>query len=223
MFGRRYQLGQRLGRRLLAFAVIVAVCASFFPLPFAAAPSKDKDRSEPFPCMDRSCGCASAEQCWKQCCCFSNAEKVVWAQRNGVTPPEYVAVAARAESKAALVRVESVPKKPCSHCERSNPSNCSGTACETHTHSACCSNSGCDDEHRSAAAESRVDSTGYVIGVEMMKCRGQGPYANSLPWAVVPVVPVIEVQADPGTWDRPLSVVACSIALEPPEPPPRLA
>jgi hypothetical protein len=28
-----------------------------------------KDRSTPFPCMNRPCGCVSAEQCRKKCCC----------------------------------------------------------------------------------------------------------------------------------------------------------
>lgn len=59
-----------------------------------------KDLSKPFPCMHRACGCRSAEQCWRGCCCFSNRQKLAWARENKVTPPDYVAAAAARESEA---------------------------------------------------------------------------------------------------------------------------
>ena len=43
-----------------------------------------KDRSRPFPCMDSPCGCASAEQCFRACCCHSVAERLDWARQNGL-------------------------------------------------------------------------------------------------------------------------------------------
>lgn len=43
-----------------------------------------KDRSRPFPCMDSPCGCATAEQCFRECCCHSVAERLDWAKRNGL-------------------------------------------------------------------------------------------------------------------------------------------
>ena len=56
-----------------------------------------KDLSQPFPCMHRRCGCRSAEQCWRGCCCFTNQQKLAWAKANSVVPPEYVVVAAKQE------------------------------------------------------------------------------------------------------------------------------
>ena len=49
-----------------------------------------KDRSTPFPCMDSRCGCRTAEQCWKHCCCHTLEEKLAWAREHGVTPPDYI-------------------------------------------------------------------------------------------------------------------------------------
>lgn len=46
--------------------------------------------SEPFPCQSHSCGCVSAEQCWTACCCFTPRQRLAWAIRHGVTPPESV-------------------------------------------------------------------------------------------------------------------------------------
>jgi hypothetical protein len=66
------------------------------PLPTWSA----KDRTRPFPCMDSDCGCHTAEKCWQSCCCHTNQEKLVWAKRNGVTPPAYVAAAAAKEAKS---------------------------------------------------------------------------------------------------------------------------
>lgn len=39
-----------------------------------------KDRSQPFPCMDRPCGCGSAEQCFSSCCCHTPEQLLAWAR-----------------------------------------------------------------------------------------------------------------------------------------------
>ncbi len=224
MFGRRAQFGRRLFRRLVGLVVLVSVCASFFPLPVGTVPPRGKDQSEPFPCQNRPCGCASADQCWKQCCCFTNAEKLVWAKANGVTPPQFVVDAARAESSAKVVKDEASRKKLCPHCTKSAISEHSLACHQASSKSECCSTSGRDQQHRDGEqAQPEEDSTRFVIGIEMMKCRGQGLFWNSLPWAVIPVAHVPEFQSDLGSWDRPQSAVAASIAAEPPEPPPKLA
>ena len=87
-------------RRLISLSVLASFCAAVVPLPMAAPPASNspKDLSTPFPCQDRPCGCRSAEQCWKSCCCFSNVEKVAWATQNGVQLPESVTVEAARET-----------------------------------------------------------------------------------------------------------------------------
>lgn len=89
---------------------MVAWCAIWLPVPQVSSP--EKDRSKPYPCMDRPCGCASAGQCWKQCCCFTNQQKLAWAESNGVTVPDFV-VAAAAQEKTQKTAI-SRPK--CAHC-----------------------------------------------------------------------------------------------------------
>jgi len=223
MFARRAHFGRPYFRRLVGLAVLLSICASFFPLPVGTIPQRGKDQSEPFPCQNRPCGCASADQCWKQCCCFTNAEKLVWAKANGVTPPQFVVDAALAESSTVAVKDEASSKKPCPHCTKSTTCEHSHSCHQSSSRSECCSTSGCDHQHQDEEqAQPEENSTRFVIGIEMMKCRGQGLFWNSLPWAVIPVAYVPEFRSDPGSWDRPHSVVATSIAAEPPEPPPRL-
>ncbi len=92
-------------RGLVCLSVLLGICAMLFPLPIASLPqnSAEKDSSEPFPCQNRPCGCRSAEQCWKKCCCFNNAQKVAWAKANKVTVPNYVLAAAKNESRTSVI------------------------------------------------------------------------------------------------------------------------
>lgn len=46
--------------------------------------------SEPYPCQDHGCGCASAHECWNACCCYTPHQRLAWAIRNGVAPPPSV-------------------------------------------------------------------------------------------------------------------------------------
>ncbi len=61
-----------------------------------------KDRSRPYPCQNRPCGCASADECWHHCCCLNNRQKLAWARENGVTPPDFVIAAAEREQAEAV-------------------------------------------------------------------------------------------------------------------------
>jgi hypothetical protein len=56
------------------------------PLPVG----RTKDRSIPFPCMDRTCGCHDAAGCKAHCCCFSSEEKLAWAAEHRVDPTPFV-------------------------------------------------------------------------------------------------------------------------------------
>ena len=54
-----------------------------------------KDRSQPFPCMDKPCGCATAEQCFTSCCCNTPAETLAWAKAHRVEPAVLAALERR--------------------------------------------------------------------------------------------------------------------------------
>ena len=88
--------------------------ASGLPLPFGmlapAAPDSPaakrlagKDRSQPFPCMDKTCGCATAEQCFTSCCCNTPAETLAWAKAHRVEPAVLAALEQRVASGSQLV------------------------------------------------------------------------------------------------------------------------
>lgn len=93
--------------------------ASGLPLPVGfPAPRGDavtdarlaaKDRSRPFPCMDKPCGCATAEQCFTNCCCHTPAERLAWAKAHRVEP----AVLAALERRVAA---DTAPAKPAGAC-----------------------------------------------------------------------------------------------------------
>lgn len=65
---------------LLAIAILIAG--------HGAIPIPTPPGSEPFPCQQCGCGCATAEHCWSNCCCYTPAERLAWAAANGVEPPE---------------------------------------------------------------------------------------------------------------------------------------
>jgi hypothetical protein len=95
-------------RRITTWLAILGytLVASGMPLPFgvvapaasdspAAKRLAGKDRSQPFPCMDKPCGCATAEQCFTSCCCNTPAETLAWAKAHRVEPAVLAALERR--------------------------------------------------------------------------------------------------------------------------------
>jgi hypothetical protein len=75
----------------LTLLAIYVMTAAGVPLPSGNHVHKS---GELFPCASCPCGCATAEQCWRSCCCHSLAERMAWAREHGVRPPEYAITAA---------------------------------------------------------------------------------------------------------------------------------
>ena len=103
-------------RRITTWLAILGytLVASGLPLPFgivapaasdspAAKRLAGKDRSQPFPCMDKPCGCATAEQCFTNCCCNTPAETLAWATAHRVEPAVLAALERRVASGSQLV------------------------------------------------------------------------------------------------------------------------
>lgn len=88
MFRRR-----TLAALLAAYSVVIASGA---PLPIgwvaaSIAPTVgDPASAERFPCEGCPCGCGTAEHCWAKCCCHTLPQRLAWARREGVRPPEAV-------------------------------------------------------------------------------------------------------------------------------------
>lgn len=69
---------------LLVWVAMVAYCASAIGLAIPMPATAQKVSGEAFPCQHHHCGCHSAEQCRRSCCCFSPEQKLAWARANGV-------------------------------------------------------------------------------------------------------------------------------------------
>lgn len=88
MLTRQCQFALRHGKRLTTLVLVACLLAGgtgiSVPVP------QYKDTSVPFPCQDHGCSCRDARACWNNCCCFTPQQKLAWAQRKGVRPPDYV-------------------------------------------------------------------------------------------------------------------------------------
>lgn len=136
MISRQATIRSRYASRPICWAVVAMMVCAALPLPtslFSEGSSSDgatgrgastgfKKEPTPFPCQHRPCGCRTAEQCWRRCCCFSNTEKLAWAKRHHVTPPSYVEEAAARESQVT----------------RTPPKACCGAAIVTPPNDVCC-------------------------------------------------------------------------------------
>ena len=225
---RHRQFVKRINRGLVCLAVLFAFCASFVPLPIGTQATQEKDQSQPYPCQHRPCGCRSADQCWKSCCCFTNVQKIAWARQHKVTPPAFVVEAARKEQDAE--KTVSVAKSPWKHrCQKhANDSPVQPACCSRKVVKTCCQppkiiNDTVNTSSNAGETKPVAVETIYVIGIEMQKCKGFGPYWNSLPWAIMPPVERPMVRVIPDQWELPGSVPVTSQVQEPPEPPPRLS
>ncbi len=91
----RYRRSIRLGRDYaLVAAALAGLLATTVGVP--KIEREHKDHSQSFPCQGGACGCASAEACWRSCCCTTPHQRLAWAAAHNVRPPdELVAEAQR--------------------------------------------------------------------------------------------------------------------------------
>ncbi len=208
------KLSNSVYRWLNCLSVAFVLCAVLLPMPISLRSSDgvEKDLSQPFPCQNRPCGCRSAEQCWKKCCCFTNSQKVAWAKANGVDLPDYVLAAAKKESAAV--------KKSCALCSKTKD-NGEKPKCEE-------SNASKDSQPKTSATQApkalaRTKSSKWVLSVYAAECQGQPSFSMCLPATIIParVVPVttsVEMTEIVHETSERLS----STTLRPPLPPPKI-
>lgn len=179
-------------RRVMAWAMLglYGLVSSGLPLPVAAPPAvgtpaaatlAGKDRSRPFPCMDKACGCDSAERCFSNCCCHTPAETLAWAKARGIEPAVIAALARR------VAATELVPKASgccaalpaaASCCEAPKPATAS--CCAADEPSGGSADAICSDSVRLAADPAGDEdaprdvptSPGVVILRAMLACGG---------------------------------------------------
>ena len=202
-------------RRLMSLLALLCLAAILLPLPIApvAQNNSGKDTSQPFPCQNRPCGCRSAEQCWKKCCCFTNSQKVAWAKANGVDLPNYVLAAAKKETAIA--------KKPCALCSKKN-ANDAKQKCEASIAST--SSKRQSSASLSAKNSSRSKTSKLVLSVYAAECQGQPAFSLCFPDSIIPAhVRPVTISVEMTEFVHPVSERVNLISLLPPLPPPKLA
>jgi len=164
------------------------------PLPRRAEASDGK----PFPCQGHACGCGSAAQCWKQCCCYTPRQKLAWAIQNQVEPPASLVAEVGADDQRDSIAAPA--KKCCTH----------HAAHERKSHECC---------------EGEEKTVEQVVLIEPLarRCRGLvdllcltavvGPLPRSIDWQFAPTV--VE-------WLSLPRLLLLGAELSPPVPPPRV-
>jgi hypothetical protein len=186
---------ERIERWTRVSIALVLCCAILggtlgFPAPRRVA----KDRSQPFPCQDRACGCMNAASCWKSCCCHTNAQKLAWAKQHGVTPPEFVVAAAKKE--------------------------CAGGSCCIAKHGL--ANKQPAKAETSTAEASTHTELSLVTIANFRHCQGLPPLWVLLGETTVPCADRIEISAPAaGEWLSVLSESQASLSYTPDAPPPK--
>jgi hypothetical protein len=213
-----------------AVVVVIAVVShvlviSGLPLPVRAPEAKD--HAEPFPCMNRPCGCRTAQQCWRSCCCFTPRQRLAWARRNKVQPPAYAALAdgqaegEDAEPSAVQPRCCESRERSCSQAPpaRASDSECCRTEHVAADDSACCRPT--TDIVQPPADATQASPSG-VIGLFALRCQGLGT-DWALTGAALPPPAHVTWQPEflPRAWLTELSLPVGSTLISPAVPPPR--
>jgi hypothetical protein len=176
------------------------------PLPHLEPIAAD---TQPFPCQGHRCGCRTAQQCWKSCCCMSAQQKIQWAHSRGITPPA-AALAAAAQETAAPPAGSC-----CSRKAKLQLATCSAPGTKSSA-----------GETVSQRTRSKSGTSVYWVSfIEAEKCHG-GSSTNWLPVATsLPAhFPEVSLEAPPrvGYCRVSSQPVPLNPAYPPPAPPPRL-
>lgn len=200
-------------RRCICAVLALAYTVTASGVPIFVGKQRHEKVGEPFPCMAGSCGCKTADQCWRSCCCHSLAERLAWARRNGVQPPAF----ALAQARAVGLDVSTLA----SHCARCDDA----TSCcrdDLQVSAPAKPEDSCCTDLRSAAASST--SSDQIVAWRALACRGQ-----SMNWlAAVPQLvfsqPRMSQQMPLISWLGPSSSdVAIGQSRDPAVPPPERA
>jgi hypothetical protein len=169
---------RRFYRRSICMVLLGAftITAIGIPLPAGTKESEPGKSNELFPCATSSCGCRTANQCWRSCCCHSLAERIAWARRHGVVPPAFALAQAKATGIDVTCCATSTAKQKPSCCETRL------AASQSKSTRSCCS------KHNDSTTSESHDMR--VVGWQSLKCKG-----HTMNWlAAVPTLIVVHQQ-----------------------------
>jgi hypothetical protein len=192
-------------RRITVAVMLCAYLVTGFGTPVIARVDKS---GEPFPCQGHACGCQTADQCWGDCCCYSNAQKLAWAKDRGVRPPSYVARQAATEAESELAE---------SDCCKSRKS------CETRgATAACCDKDSAHRGHSCHEPSGESIESHLVLSFTASKCRSIATLWCVLGGDMPPVVIDWQFEWNSVGWLRTWPAALNSLDRVPPVPPPRV-
>ena len=139
-------------RAIISLLALGAYLITILGIPLPVAAKKNGDDT-PYPCQDHPCGCLSAVECWKSCCCFSPEERLAWAKRNHVTPPSYAVLSSPPSPSGWNDR----PAKACENCSDQESGSLEARDCQSRT---------CSHDHEPAPKPKRIYS-----GFMALKCK----------------------------------------------------
>ncbi|WP_425395482.1 hypothetical protein [Aeoliella sp.] len=114
-------------RRIATLLLIVfTAAATGVPLPVPRLASRLQER---YPCENCGCGCNSATVCWTNCCCHTMAERLAWARREGVRPPQQALQLANAQGLDVRPWLESAPPQTTTCCTTPAPAKSKSCCC----------------------------------------------------------------------------------------------
>jgi hypothetical protein len=142
-------------------AVVVSSLGVPLPVPML------RHANELYPCAQCGCGCTDAETCWRKCCCYTNEQKLAWAERHGVTPPGFV-IAAAARERASASKHQACCESAVCH-----STDCRRPCCAHRESASCC-------QAASAPRETK-SSRSFVLGISALRCRGLSLTVSSMP------------------------------------------
>ena len=129
------------------------LCNTWLPLPVVI----EKDISTPFPCQAKGCGCRNADQCWENCCCHTDREKLAWAAKHGVEPPSWF--------------MERMQDSDLDNCDSKSKSATGGCCC-------------CKKKSTHPPNEPKKTRKQLLIVKQQMNCSGIGKIDNFQRWEI---------------------------------------
>ncbi|MGC4004909.1 MAG: hypothetical protein QM811_18055 [Pirellulales bacterium] len=177
---------------LLAYVLLATGVA--LPLPVSARIANGKDRSTPFPCMDKACGCMNAAQCFQGCCCSTREERVAWFAEHAIDTTAW----ATATDANSTTICEDAPDVACA---------AHGSCCERPATKSCCETSGV----ARAKVESCCAKEQVTVGTS---CCGQPSTPAKSPAAQWDSAGVCGVEPHVMKTVRPPANAACCAARE---------
>ncbi len=207
----RLRFGRLLRYRLwvTGVAIVYLLVALEIPLPVFA----HKETGQSFPCQDHPCGCESAEQCWRGCCCFTVEERWEWARAHNVEPPAYAEKPKETEDAAGWNTVKLR--------DRALRASEAKSCCSAKPERISCCRAAAKRSEKSPPTEGHIR---WTTALKAWQCRGSSTLWISV-GSVLPASPRAAWVFDevPPTWMRPFSIRADKIASILLDPPPRMS